>query len=63
MLGTERDALTFLKTKAKEARMYSLLSATLLNEAKLSLTMVRGSPSNEWIIGANINRAILYPEH
>ncbi|OWY42017.1 anaphase-promoting complex protein [Alternaria alternata] len=39
MLGTERDALTFLKTKAKEARMYSLLSATLLNEAKLSLTM------------------------
>jgi anaphase-promoting complex subunit 5 len=63
MLGTERDALTFLKTKAKEARMYSLLSATLLNEAKLSLTMVRGSPSNGWIIGANINRAILYPEH
>ncbi|CAG5177920.1 uncharacterized protein ALTATR162_LOCUS8444 [Alternaria atra] len=37
MLGTERDALTFLKAKAKEAKMYNLLSATLLNEAKLSL--------------------------
>ncbi|KAF2819990.1 hypothetical protein CC86DRAFT_460011 [Ophiobolus disseminans] len=37
MLGSERDALTFLKAKAKDAKMYNLLSATLLNEAKLSL--------------------------
>ncbi|KAI4713329.1 hypothetical protein J4E89_002309 [Alternaria sp. Ai002NY15] len=37
MLGTERDALAFLKAKAKETKMYSLLCASLLNEAKLSL--------------------------
>ncbi|KAH7381676.1 anaphase-promoting complex subunit 5-domain-containing protein [Pyrenochaeta sp. MPI-SDFR-AT-0127] len=37
MLGSERDALTFLKAKAKETKMYYLLSATLLNEAKLCL--------------------------
>jgi len=42
MLGSERDALTFLKAKAKEAKMYNLLSASLLNEAKLSLTTVCG---------------------
>lgn len=41
MLGSERDALTFLKAKAKETKMYTLLSATLLNEAKLSLATVR----------------------
>lgn len=41
MLGSERDALTFLKAKARESKMYSLLSATLLNEAKLSLATVR----------------------
>ncbi|KAF2000794.1 hypothetical protein P154DRAFT_491575 [Amniculicola lignicola CBS 123094] len=38
MLGTERDGLTFLKTKAREAKMWNLLSATLLNEAKLCLS-------------------------
>ncbi|KAF5850688.1 hypothetical protein GGP41_010352 [Bipolaris sorokiniana] len=37
MLGSERDALAFLKAKAKDAKMYNLLSASLLNEAKLSL--------------------------
>lgn len=40
MLGSERDALTFLKAKARESKMYNLLSATLLNEAKLSLSTV-----------------------
>lgn len=40
MLGSERDALTFLKAKARELKMYNLLSATLLNEAKLSLATV-----------------------
>jgi anaphase-promoting complex subunit 5 len=40
MLGSERDALMFLKAKAKETKMYSLLSATLLNEAKLALATV-----------------------
>lgn len=43
MLGTERDALAFLKAKAKETKMYSLLCASLLNEAKLSLATVRSS--------------------
>ncbi|KAH3986954.1 hypothetical protein HBH98_025910 [Parastagonospora nodorum] len=37
MLGSERDVLTFLKAKAKDTKMYNLLSASLLNEAKLSL--------------------------
>ncbi|KAF1830174.1 hypothetical protein BDW02DRAFT_559627 [Decorospora gaudefroyi] len=37
MLGSERDALTFLKAKAKEMKMYNLLSASLLNEAKFFL--------------------------
>jgi len=41
MLGSERDALTFLKAKAKDAKMYNLLSATLLNEAKMCLATVR----------------------
>jgi anaphase-promoting complex subunit 5 len=40
MLGSERDALTFLKAKARDTKMYSLLSATLLNEAKLCLATV-----------------------
>lgn len=40
MLGSERDALTFLKAKAREAKMWNLLSATLLNEAKLYLSAV-----------------------
>ena len=43
MLGSERDGLTFLKAKAKESKMYSLLSSTLLNEAKLGLSNVKGS--------------------
>ncbi|KAL5113826.1 APC5 protein [Pleosporales sp. CAS-2024a] len=44
MLGSERDVLTFLKAKAKDAKMYNLLGATLLNEAKLSLWM--GEPTS-----------------
>jgi anaphase-promoting complex subunit 5 len=40
MLGSERDVLTFLKAKARDAKMYNLLSATLLNEAKLCLATV-----------------------
>lgn len=41
MLGSEREALAFLKAKAKETKTYNLLSATLLNEAKLFLLSVR----------------------
>ncbi|KAF2867178.1 anaphase-promoting complex subunit 5-domain-containing protein [Massariosphaeria phaeospora] len=44
MLGSERDGLTFLKAKAKETRMYNLLSATLLNEAKLCLASGESIP-------------------
>ena len=45
VLGTEKEALTFLKAKAKEANMWSLLSTTLLSEAKLALTNVGISSS------------------
>ncbi|KAJ9312285.1 hypothetical protein DTO271D3_7443 [Paecilomyces variotii] len=34
-LGTEKEGLAFLKAKAKETEMWSLLSTTLLSEAKL----------------------------
>ena len=37
ILGTEKEALTFLKAKAKETNMWSLLSTSLLSEAKLAL--------------------------
>lgn len=37
MLGIERDGLVFLRTKAKESGMWSLLSAALLTEAKVGL--------------------------
>lgn len=40
MLGSERDALAFLKSKARETKMYSLLSLTMLSEAKLCLSKV-----------------------
>lgn len=48
MLGSERDGLTFLKTKAKESKMYSLLSATLLSEAKLYMSTVSVPPPFGW---------------
>lgn len=40
VLGTEKEALAFLKTKAKDTSMWSLLSTCLLSEAKLGLTNV-----------------------
>lgn len=40
MLGSEKEGLIFLKAKARETKAYSLLSATLLNEAKLCLLSV-----------------------
>ena len=40
VLGTEKETLAFLKTKAKDSNMWSLLSTTLLSEAKLSLCNV-----------------------
>ena len=41
MLGSEKERLVFLTEKAKDAKMWSLLSSTLLNEAKLLLSLVR----------------------
>lgn len=40
ILSTEREALAFLKSKAKETSMFSLLSTSLLSEAKLTLSNV-----------------------
>lgn len=40
MLGSEAEVLNFLKSKAKEAEMWSLLSTTLLSETKLNLRNV-----------------------
>jgi anaphase-promoting complex subunit 5 len=41
MLGSEKEGLAFLKSKAKETEMWSLLSTTLLSEAKIELQNVR----------------------
>ncbi|KAL8873489.1 MAG: hypothetical protein Q9198_007015 [Flavoplaca austrocitrina] len=38
VLGSEKEALSFLKAKAKESNMWNLLSTTLLSEAKLTLS-------------------------
>jgi anaphase-promoting complex subunit 5 len=40
LLDSERDAINFLKMKSKEGKMHSLLSTTLLNEAKYELQTV-----------------------
>lgn len=37
ILGNEREGLQFLKSRAKEAEMWTLLSTTTLSEAKISL--------------------------
>lgn len=37
ILGSETEGLAFLKSRAKEAEMWTLLSTTLLSEAKLSM--------------------------
>lgn len=37
LLGPERETLVFLKAKAKETQMWSLLSTSLLSEAKFTL--------------------------
>lgn len=41
VLGSDKGALAFLKAKAKETNMWSLLSTSLLSEAKLTLSNVR----------------------
>ncbi|KAF1958731.1 hypothetical protein CC80DRAFT_468392 [Byssothecium circinans] len=49
MLGSEKEGLAFLKAKARETKTFNLLSATLLNEAKLCL-----------LIGDSVSRAFEY---
>jgi anaphase-promoting complex subunit 5 len=39
-LGTQKEALAYLKLKAKELRVPNLLSTTLLEEAKMIMTSV-----------------------
>jgi len=39
--GSEQDELAFLKAKAKDGKHWSLVSSTLLEEAKLELRHVR----------------------
>ncbi|TKA76199.1 hypothetical protein B0A49_03042 [Cryomyces minteri] len=46
LAGSERDGIAFLKSKAREGRLWSLLSSTLLSEAKLELS-----------IGENVSKA------
>jgi anaphase-promoting complex subunit 5 len=61
MLGSENEALAFLKTRAKDAEMWNLLSTTLLSEAKLGLQSV-GSQEEEWILGStDISREKVSP--
>lgn len=40
MLGNEKEGLMFLKAKAKDTEMWSLMSTTLLSEAKLEMQQV-----------------------
>jgi anaphase-promoting complex subunit 5 len=37
MLGNEKEGLAFLKAKSKETEMWSLMSTTVLSEAKLEM--------------------------
>ena len=49
LLGTDKESLVVLKAKAKESEMWSLLSASLLNEARVALTTVTCSiPACVW---------------
>ena len=40
IVGIEKEALAFLRTKAEETSMWSLLSTSLLSEAKVLLSNV-----------------------
>lgn len=41
LLGSDAKSLAFLKTKAQESNMWSVVSSTLMNEARLYLSQVR----------------------
>jgi anaphase-promoting complex subunit 5 len=40
IINSEREGLEFLETKAREGKMWSLLSSTLLSQAKFGLSNV-----------------------
>ena len=56
VLGTDKEALAFLRAKAKETSMWSLLSMSLLSEAKLALIHVSLQPPR-LILTAHLSRA------
>ena len=60
MLGSENEALAFLKIRAKDAEMWNLLSTTLLSEAKLGLQNV-GCMENRSLNSTNTNREKVLP--
>ncbi|KAF2397501.1 hypothetical protein EJ06DRAFT_514944 [Trichodelitschia bisporula] len=45
MAGSEKESLYFLKMKAKEGKLWSILSSSLLNEAKILLSSGGGVPT------------------
>jgi anaphase-promoting complex subunit 5 len=49
MLGSEKEGLAFLKAKAKETEMWSLLSTMQLSEAKLELQNVSRHRGGRWL--------------
>lgn len=49
MLGSEKEGLVFLKTKAREARLWNQMSSVLLSEAYLTLSRV-----NPFLISATL---------
>lgn len=59
MLGNEKEGLTFLKAKAKETEMWSLLSTTLLSEAKLELQNVSRDVSVRSVTDTSRGRVLL----
>ena len=43
IIGVEKEGLAFLKSKAKDAGMWTLLSTCLLSEAKMGISNVRNN--------------------
>jgi anaphase-promoting complex subunit 5 len=62
LLGNEKETLHFLKAKAKETNMWSLLSTALLSEAKFAIANVS---SLHEMLSSSLNpppsRAIAWP--
>ncbi|KAJ5594453.1 uncharacterized protein N7459_000661 [Penicillium hispanicum] len=65
MLGNEKEGLAFLKAKSKETDMWSLMSTTLLSEAKLEMQQGESLASIiESFVRAshvNVNKSLTHP--